>query len=213
MARKALERADVAILIIDAVEGVTNLDANIAGYARRFGLFSVIIAVNKWDAVEEKETNTIYEFEDESAPGDEVSRLGADCDDFGSDRTARAQNSAARREGERSAEICGFRRRSSTSFLKKTSRSRKAAARPRRSKAAFSRLHVQYHHAGAEFARRCLSCLLRAAAKADLHFSYLRYIENRLREEFEFFATPIRLRKDTKQRKERKINSKNRKAK
>ena len=33
MARKALERADVAIIVIDAVEGVTNLDANIAGYA------------------------------------------------------------------------------------------------------------------------------------------------------------------------------------
>ena len=62
MARKALERADVAIIIIDAVEGVTNLDANIAGYAVDSGC-SVIIVVNKWDAVEEKETNTIYEFE------------------------------------------------------------------------------------------------------------------------------------------------------
>ena len=61
MARKALERADVAIIVIDAVEGVTNLDANIAGYAVDSGC-SVIIVVNKWDAVEEKETNTIYEF-------------------------------------------------------------------------------------------------------------------------------------------------------
>ncbi|MCA1608247.1 MAG: ribosome biogenesis GTPase Der, partial [Acidobacteria bacterium] len=64
MARKALERADVAVLVIDAVEGVTNLDANIAGYAVDSGC-SVIIAVNKWDAVEEKQTNTIYEFERE----------------------------------------------------------------------------------------------------------------------------------------------------
>src|SRR5687768_10666241 len=62
MARKALERADVAILIIDAIEGVTNLDANIAGYAVESGC-SVILVVNKWDAVAEKETNTIYEFE------------------------------------------------------------------------------------------------------------------------------------------------------
>ena len=62
MARKALERADVAILIIDAIEGATHLDANIAGYAVDSGC-SVIIAVNKWDAIEEKETNTIYEFE------------------------------------------------------------------------------------------------------------------------------------------------------
>src|SRR5262249_16001194 len=50
------------ILVIDAVEGVTNLDANIGGYAVDSGC-SVIIAVNKWDAVEDKETNTIYDFE------------------------------------------------------------------------------------------------------------------------------------------------------
>jgi GTP-binding protein len=64
MARKSLERADVAILVIDAVEGVTNLDANIAGYALDSGC-SIIIAVNKWDAVEEKGTNTAVEFERE----------------------------------------------------------------------------------------------------------------------------------------------------
>src|SRR5687767_1018439 len=64
MARKSLERADVAILVIDAVEGVAALDANIAGYAVESGC-SVIIAVNKWDALEEKETNTIYRFEDD----------------------------------------------------------------------------------------------------------------------------------------------------
>ncbi|MDQ3749197.1 MAG: ribosome biogenesis GTPase Der, partial [Acidobacteriota bacterium] len=52
MARKSLERADVAILIIDSTEGFANLDANIAGYALDSGC-SLIIAVNKWDAVEE----------------------------------------------------------------------------------------------------------------------------------------------------------------
>ncbi|MCV5941907.1 GTP-binding protein, partial [Escherichia coli] len=53
MAKKSLERADVAIVVIDAAEGVTALDANIAGYAVDAGC-SVILAVNKWDAVEEK---------------------------------------------------------------------------------------------------------------------------------------------------------------
>ncbi|HEY8410797.1 MAG TPA: ribosome biogenesis GTPase Der, partial [Pyrinomonadaceae bacterium] len=62
MARKSLERADVAIVLIDAVEGVTALDATIAGYALDAGC-SIIIAVNKWDAVAEKETNTAVEFE------------------------------------------------------------------------------------------------------------------------------------------------------
>ena len=50
MARKHLEAADVSLLMIDAVEGVTALDANIGGYAHESGR-SVIIVVNKWDAV------------------------------------------------------------------------------------------------------------------------------------------------------------------
>ena len=48
MARKHLEEADIALLIIDATEGVTALDANIAGYAHESGR-SVIVIVNKWD--------------------------------------------------------------------------------------------------------------------------------------------------------------------
>ncbi|PYS74555.1 MAG: hypothetical protein DMF69_01560 [Acidobacteria bacterium] len=62
MARKSLERADVAIVLVDAVEGVTSLDATIAGYALDAGC-SIIIAVNKWDALENKETGTPFEFE------------------------------------------------------------------------------------------------------------------------------------------------------
>lgn len=48
MARKHLEAADVSLLVIDAVEGVTNIDANIGGYAHEAGR-SVIIVINKWD--------------------------------------------------------------------------------------------------------------------------------------------------------------------
>jgi GTP-binding protein len=48
MARKHLEAADVSLLVIDATEGVTGLDANIGGYAHESGR-SVIIVVNKWD--------------------------------------------------------------------------------------------------------------------------------------------------------------------
>lgn len=51
MARRHLERSDVAILLVDANEGVTALDAHIAGYAHEAGR-SVIIAVNKWDLVQ-----------------------------------------------------------------------------------------------------------------------------------------------------------------
>ncbi|HWC17364.1 MAG TPA: ribosome biogenesis GTPase Der [Terriglobales bacterium] len=50
MARKHLEAADVALLIIDATEGVTALDATIGGYAHESGR-SVVIVVNKWDLI------------------------------------------------------------------------------------------------------------------------------------------------------------------
>ena len=50
MARKHLEAADIALMIIDATEGVSALDATIAGYAHESGR-SVIILVNKWDLV------------------------------------------------------------------------------------------------------------------------------------------------------------------
>ena len=53
---------EISRYIAYETRSVTNLDANIAGYAVDEGC-SVIIAVNKWDAVPEKETNTIYEFE------------------------------------------------------------------------------------------------------------------------------------------------------
>lgn len=56
----AVERADVVVVVIDAVEGVTEQDAKIAGIAHDRGK-GVIIAVNKWDAVE-KNDKTIYEF-------------------------------------------------------------------------------------------------------------------------------------------------------
>ncbi len=50
MARRHLEESDVALMVIDAKEGVTALDANIAGYAHESGR-SVIIVINKWDLV------------------------------------------------------------------------------------------------------------------------------------------------------------------
>jgi GTP-binding protein len=60
MARKHLESADVALLVLDATEGVTALDANIGGYAHESGR-SVIILVNKWDLAEKSADRNIYE--------------------------------------------------------------------------------------------------------------------------------------------------------
>ena len=56
MARKHLEAADVALMLIDATEGVTASDATIAGYAHESGR-SVIVIINKWDLVTDKRTD------------------------------------------------------------------------------------------------------------------------------------------------------------
>ncbi len=62
MARKHLEAADIALLVVDATEGVTSLDATIAGYAHESGR-SLVIVINKWDLVgrkmEESERKTM----------------------------------------------------------------------------------------------------------------------------------------------------------
>lgn len=199
MARKSLERADVAILVIDAVEGVTNLDANIAGYAVDSGC-SVIIAVNKWDAVEEKETNTIYEFEREIrrnmkfldwAPiisisallGQRVSKILPMVAEAYKARNQRIQTSVLNR------------------FFENEISQPKGGATPSPVKGGLSRLRVQFiAQAGI---RPPLFIIFTSGGKPGLHFSYTRYIENRLREQFGFFATPIRLVERHKSKKKR----------
>lgn len=59
-AMRSIDRADVALLLIDAVDGVTAQDAHVAGYVLE-KMKSVVVVVNKWDALE-KETNTMIEF-------------------------------------------------------------------------------------------------------------------------------------------------------
>ena len=98
MARKALERADVALLVIDAVEGVTNLDANIAGYAVDSGC-SVIIVVNKWDARGGEKDQHYLRVRTLAPQCDEVPRLGTDRYSVGIDRAACRQNTSARGPG------------------------------------------------------------------------------------------------------------------
>ena len=56
----AVERADVVVVVIDAMEGVTEQDAKIAGIAHERGK-GIIVAVNKWDAIE-KNDKTIYQY-------------------------------------------------------------------------------------------------------------------------------------------------------
>ncbi|MBP3701168.1 MAG: ribosome biogenesis GTPase Der [Lachnospiraceae bacterium] len=57
----AVERADVVVLVIDATEGITDQDSKIAGIAHERGK-GIIIAVNKWDAVQNKDDKTVNKF-------------------------------------------------------------------------------------------------------------------------------------------------------
>jgi GTPase len=195
MARKALERADVAILVIDAVEGVTNLDANIGGYAVDSGC-SVIIAVNKWDALEEKETNTIYRFEDKLrqqmkfldwAPMLAISALTGQRVPKLLPLVTKAYD--ARRHRVPTAQL--------NKFFEENISQPKGGSAPAPVKGGVSRLRVKYITQGGT--RPPLFILFTAGGnKAGLHFSYLRYVENRLREEFGFYATPIRIKERMK---------------
>jgi len=198
MARKSLERADVAIMIIDAVEGVTHLDANIAGYAVESGC-SVILVVNKWDALEEKETNTIYRFEDDLrqkmkfldwAPMVTISALTGQ-------RVTNilplvVQANEARNLRVPTAKL--------NKFFEENISQPKGGGAPAPVKGGFSRLKVQYITQGGLRPPLFVLFTSGGVGKAGLHFSYLRYIENRLRDEFEFFATPIRLKEKHKLR-------------
>ncbi|MER3633135.1 MAG: ribosome biogenesis GTPase Der [Blastocatellia bacterium] len=189
MARKSLERADVAVVVIDAVEGVTALDANIAGYAVDSGC-SVILAVNKWDAVAEKETNTVYEFERKLrrqmkfldwAPMVTISALTGQRVKNVFELAIRAFR--ARRTRIATSQLNCF-------FEESISQPRGGTA-PAPVKGGFSRLQVRYITQAAVGPPTFV--LFTSGGKPGLHFSYIRYVENRLRDEFGFFATPIRI--------------------
>lgn len=190
MARKHIERADVVLLVIDAIEGVTALDANIAGYAHEAGR-SVIIIVNKWDAVE-KDTYTTNEYEQkirdtmkflDYAPIIFISALTGQ-------RLVRLPALIARAHKARNMRI-------TTGQLNQFFHEH--LDQPRATISARSRLKVLYlTQAGI---RPPTFVVFTSGTRAKLHFSYERYLINRLRESFDFFATPIRIKQKSRTRK------------
>jgi len=189
MARKSLERADVAIVLVDAVEGVTALDANIAGYALDAGC-SIIIAVNKWDAIQDKETNTAAEFERslrdkmkflEWAPVITISALSGQRVDKILSLVLKADEARNRRIP--TSQLNDF-------FERAIAQPRGGTA-PSPAKGGFSRLKVQYLTQVS--VRPPTFVVFTSGGKPGLHFSYERYLLNRLREEFDFFASPLRI--------------------
>lgn len=197
MARKALERADVAIVVIDAEQGIAALDAAIAGYAVEAGC-SIILAVNKWDTVENKETGTPFAFERrlrdqmKFLSWGEVVTISA----LTGQRAQKLLPLAIRANKSRRTRVATSRL---NDFFQREIKQRSGITPSRTHKG--SRLHVQYlTQIGV---RPPTFVVFTSGGKAGLHFSFLRHLENRLREEFDFFATPIRIIERHKSKKKR----------
>ena len=189
MAMKSLQRADVAIVIVDAEEGVTALDAHIAGYAYDAGC-AIIIACNKWDAVKNKETSTSAQFERKVrekmkfldwAPVIMISALT-------NQRVKNLLPLAIRANEARNRRIPTSQL---NAFFEAAVSQPRGGSAPAPVKGGVSRLHVQYMTQVA--VRPPTFVVFTSGGKAGLHFSYERYLQNRLREEFDFFATPLRI--------------------
>jgi GTP-binding protein len=195
MARKSLDRADVAIVLLDADEGVTALDATIAGYAVEAGC-SIILALNKWDLLTDKDSSAGARFERKLR--DQMKFLSwapvVTTSALTGQRVQRVLPLAVRANAARSLRITTSRL---NEFFEREVR-QKSGVTPAKTFRG-SRLHVQYiTQTGV---RPPTFIVFTAGGKAGLHFSFLRHLENRLREEFDFFGTPIKFVERHKSRK------------
>jgi len=196
MARKHLESADIALLVIDATEGVTALDAVIAGYAHESGR-SLIILVNKWDQIASGEKRAISQaraarIEEHQRPSDRASyeqrlRFALKFLNYApvlfiSAATGRGTEKIFPTLEQVAAER---RKRISTGemnrFLKQIDFSR--APVPVRQQVKILYL-TQVATAPPTF-------VLFTDRKVKLHFSYQRFLENQIRRAFGFLGTPI----------------------
>jgi GTP-binding protein len=180
-ALKAISRADVAVLVLDAVDGLTAQDAHVAGYVVEEGR-GLVIAVNKWDLVE-TDHRTFDEFVAKlrrELPFIEYAPIVAISAKTGQ-RVQKVLELAVDVWGER-------RKRISTGELNRlvgaaVDRQPPPLVRGRRPKIRYA---TQVAVAPPTF-------VLFSTDPASVHFSYRRYLENRLRDAYTFAGTPIRL--------------------
>jgi GTP-binding protein len=178
----ALSRADVAVLVIDAVEGLTSQDAHVAGYAIEEGK-GLVVAVNKWDLVEEKTDRTFDQYVEwirNEVPFLEFAPIVSISAKTGQ-RVGRVLELAVDIWAER-------RRRVPTGELNRmlasaTERTPPPPVRGKRPKLFYA---TQAAIAPPTF-------VFFASEASAVHFSYRRYLENRLRDAFGFDGTPVRL--------------------
>lgn len=176
----AVERADVVVLVIDAGEGVTEQDAKIAGIAHERGK-GVIIAVNKWDMIE-KDDKTIYKFTEKIRnvlsymPYAELIFISA-------------------KTGQRLPKLFDLidtvienhAMRVGTGVLNEIMTEAVALQQPPSDKG--KRLRLYYI---TQVSVKPPTFVIFVNDKELMHFSYTRYIENRIREAFGFRGTPLK---------------------
>jgi len=196
MARKHLEAADIALLVIDATEGVSQLDASIAGYAHESGR-SIIIVVNKWDLViSGKKTDArptkAERMRESKRPGD---------------RDAYEQRLRYQLKFLNYAPIV-FISAQSGKGTEKIFPLLEQVATERRKRVTTSQMNrfierVDFERASVPMRQRVKILYMTQASVAPptfvlftnravkLHFSYQRFLENQIREAFGFLGTPI----------------------
>ncbi len=178
----ALSRADVAVLVIDAVEGLTSQDAHVAGYAVEEGK-GLVLAVNKWDLVADKTDRTFDQYIEwirNEVPFIEFAPIVSISAKTGQ-RVGRVLELAVDIWAERRRRIpTGELNRVLTAATERTPPPPVRGHRPR-----------LFYATQATIAPPTF--VFFASDASAVHFSYRRYLENRLRETFGFDGTPIRL--------------------
>ena len=175
----AIERADVCLMMIDANEGVTDQDAKIAGEAHEAGK-GVIIVVNKWDEYE-KETGTLEKYKKEVY--NKLSYLSYAPIIFISAKTGQRVDklfTMINNVAEQNA------MRVSTSVLNQVINEAIAVVQPPSDKG--KRLKISFAQ---QTGTTPPKFTLFVNSNKLIHFSYERYLENKLRENFDLEGTPI----------------------
>jgi GTP-binding protein len=179
---KAISRADVAIVVIDAEDGLTAQDAHVAGYVVEEGK-GLVIAVNKWDLLTEKTDKTFDQYVSalrREAPFIDLAPVISISAKTGQ-RVGRVLEAAVDIWGERRRRIgTGELNRLVAEAIRRQSPSLVKGRRPK----------IFY---ATQVAVAPPTFVFFAKDAGSVHFSYQRYLENQIREAYGFEGTPIRI--------------------
>lgn len=179
-AREAAERADVCLIMIDGTEGITEQDEKIAGIAHEAGKASIIV-VNKWDIVE-KDNSTVKKFTDDIYKA--LSYITYAPIVFVSAKTGQRVDRIFELAVAVSSENS---RRITTGMLNDVLADAQTRVQPPTDKG--KRLKIYYM---TQSGVQPPTFVIFVNSAELFHFSYQRYIENKIREAFGFNGTPIR---------------------